>query len=54
MEVHARKKCGETLWERKVQRPAAVRERINDEIEYDLENPRRKNLSPGPTLYTIA
>jgi hypothetical protein len=42
MEVHARKKFGETLWEGKVQRPAAVRERIKDEIEYDLENPRRK------------
>src|ERR687889_719746 len=38
MEAHARKKYGETLWERKVQRPAAVRERIKDEIEYDLED----------------
>jgi len=44
MEAHARKKYGETLWERKVQRPAAVRERIKDEIEYDLENPKRKKL----------
>ena len=44
METHARKKYGETLWERKVQRPAAVRERIKDEIEYDLENPKRKKL----------
>jgi hypothetical protein len=44
MEAHARKKYGETLWERKVQRPAAARERIKDEIEYDLENPRRKKL----------
>ena len=38
------KKYGETLWERKVQRPAAVRERIKDEIQYDLENPKRKKL----------
>src|SRR5215217_5092638 len=44
MEAHARKKYGETLWERKVQRPAAVRERIKDEIQYDLENPKRKKL----------
>jgi hypothetical protein len=44
MEAHARKKYGETLWERKVQRPAAVRERIKDEIEYDLETPKRKKL----------
>ena len=44
MEAHARKKYGETLWERKVQRPAAVRERIKDEIQYDLENPKRKML----------
>src|SRR5687768_7834850 len=35
MESQAKKKYGETLWERKVQRPAAVRERIKDEIEYD-------------------
>ena len=44
MEAHARNKYGETLWERKVQRPAAVRERIKDEIEYDLDNPKRKKL----------
>ena len=44
MEAHARKKYGETLWERKVQRPAAVRERIKDEIQYDLEDPKRKKL----------
>jgi hypothetical protein len=44
MEAQARKKYGETLWERKVQRPATVRERIKDEIEYDLENPKRKKL----------
>ena len=44
MEAQARKKYGEKLWERKVQRPAAVRERIKDEIQYDLENPKRKRL----------
>ncbi len=44
METQARKKYGEALWERKVQRPAAVRERLKNEIEYDLENPKRKKL----------
>jgi hypothetical protein len=44
METHARNKYGETLWERKVQRPSAVREGIKHEIEYDLENPKRKKL----------
>jgi hypothetical protein len=44
MEAHARKKYGETLWVRKVQRPAAIRERIKDEIQYDLESPKRKKL----------
>jgi hypothetical protein len=44
METQARKKYGEALWERKVQRPAAVRERVKNEIEYDLENPKRKKL----------
>ena len=40
METQARKMYGEKLWERKVQRPAAVRERIKDEIQYDLQNPK--------------
>jgi hypothetical protein len=44
METQARKKYGETLWERKVQRPSAVRERMKLEIEYELENPKRKKL----------
>jgi hypothetical protein len=44
METYARNKYGETLWERKVQRPAAVRERIKDEIEHDLENPKQSRL----------
>lgn len=44
METHARKKYGEALWERKVQRPSAVRERMKHEIGYDLENPKRKKL----------
>ena len=29
---------------RKVQRPAAIRERIKDEIQYDLESPKRKKF----------
>ena len=44
METQARKRYGETLWERKVQRPSATRDRIKHEIEYDLENPKRKRL----------
>jgi hypothetical protein len=32
------------LMERKVARPSAVRERIKHEIEYDLDNPKRKKL----------
>jgi hypothetical protein len=44
MEAYARKKFGETLWESKVHRPSAVKQRIKDEIEYDLENPKRKKL----------
>lgn len=44
METHAQKKYGQTLWERKVQRPSALRERLKDEIEYDLVNPKRKKL----------
>jgi hypothetical protein len=44
MDTDAKKKFGETLSERKVQRPSAVRERIKHEMEYDLENPKRKKL----------
>jgi hypothetical protein len=44
METHARKKYGEKLWERKVQRPSAARERMKQEIRYDLENPKRRRL----------
>ena len=44
MEDLARRKYGETLWERKVHRPSAVKEKIKDEIEYELENPKRKKL----------
>jgi len=44
METQARKMYDEKLWERKVQRPAAVRERIKDEIQYDLQSPKRKRL----------
>jgi hypothetical protein len=44
MESHTRDRFGETLLERKVQRPSATRERIKHEIEYDLENSKRKRL----------
>jgi hypothetical protein len=48
MEAYARKKFGETLWESKVHRPSAVKQRSKDEIEYDLENPKRKKLIARP------
>ena len=44
MEAYARKKYGETISERKVHRPSAVKERMKHEVEYDLENPKRKKL----------
>jgi hypothetical protein len=44
METYARTKYGETLWERKLHRPSAVKERMKHEIEHDLENPKRKRL----------
>ena len=42
MDTFAREKYGETRWERKVHHPSAVKERIKQEIEYDLESPKRK------------
>jgi len=44
METYARDKFGERIWERKVHRPSAVKQRLKYEIEYDLENPKRKAL----------
>ena len=44
METQARRQYGETLLERKVQRPSSDRQRLKREIEYDLENPKRKKL----------
>jgi hypothetical protein len=46
METRARKVYGDErlLLERKVGRPSAARERIKHEIEYDLDNPKRKKL----------
>ena len=44
MDTYARKKYGETQWERKVHHPSAVKERMKNEIAYDLENPKRKKL----------
>jgi hypothetical protein len=46
METRARKVYGDEtpLLERKVARPSAARERIKHEIEYDLDNPKRKKL----------
>ncbi len=44
MEAQARKQYGETLLERKVQRPSAERRQVKHEIEYDLEDPKRRAL----------
>jgi hypothetical protein len=44
MDTYARKTYGETQWERKVHHPSTVKERLKDEIEYDLEYPKRKRL----------
>lgn len=44
MEAQARKQYGETLLERKVQRPSAERRRVKHDIEYDLGNPKRREL----------
>ena len=44
METFARRKYGEKRWERKIHRPSAVKERIKQEIEYEMENPKRKKL----------
>lgn len=44
MDSQARKRYGERLWERKVQRPAAARDSIKDSIEYDQQNPKRESL----------
>ena len=44
MDTYARKRWGETLWERKVHRPSNVKQRLKHEIEDDLQNPKRKGL----------
>ena len=46
METRARKVYGDEtlLLERRVARPSAARERIKHEIEYELDNPKRKKL----------
>jgi hypothetical protein len=44
METYARTKYGGTIWERKLHRPSAVKDRMKHEIEHDLENPKQKSL----------
>lgn len=44
IEIYTRKKYDETLSERKIHRPSAVKERMKHGIEYDLESPKRKKL----------
>jgi hypothetical protein len=44
MDTYARKRFGETQWERKVHHPSVVKERMKREIEHELDNPKRKKL----------
>jgi len=44
MDTYARKTYSETQWERKVHHPSAVKERMKHDIEFELENPKRKRL----------
>jgi hypothetical protein len=44
MDAYARKRFGETQWERKVHHPSVVKERMKHEIEHELENAKRKKL----------
>ncbi len=44
IESHTRNRFDKALWERKVQRPSAMREKMKHEMEYDLENPKRRRL----------
>ena len=52
MDTYARKKYGETQWKRKVHHPSAVKERMKQEIEYELENPKRaKSIAEAEAVY---
>ena len=44
MDTYARKEYGETQWERKVHHPSTVKERMKNEIQYELENSKRNKL----------
>ena len=44
MDTYARERFGEEQWERKVFHPTGVKERMKQEIEHELDNPRRKQL----------
>ncbi len=52
MDTYARKKFGKTQWERKVHHPSAVKERMKHEIEYDLDNSKRKkSIAEAEAVY---
>ena len=52
MDTYARKKYGEAQWKRKVHHPSAVKERMKQEIEYELENPKRaKSIAEAEAVY---
>jgi hypothetical protein len=52
IEKNSRKRFGETSMENRASRPFASRERLKREVEYELENPKRRDLiSRAETVY---
>jgi hypothetical protein len=52
IEKNTRKRFGETSLENKVSRPFASREKLKREVEYELEDPKRRDLiSRAETVY---
>jgi hypothetical protein len=44
IERNTRRRFGETSWENKASRPFAAREKLKHEVEYELEDPKRRDL----------
>jgi hypothetical protein len=52
IEKNSRKRFGETSLENRASRPFASREKLKREVEYELENPKRRDLiSRAETVY---
>lgn len=52
IERNSRRRFGETLLENKASRPFAAREKLKRDVEYELEDPKRKELiSRAETVY---